>query len=366
MQAEATTGRLAVVRAGSAFSSPTAAPESVTLVKRDRDCEEEFRKISERDFFELALQALYAGTAKVLPRRSWAGVARRVALLRIAKHRRKGCDRFSASVRATFGTLEQDEIDALFLRWRSRLHERRLSVMANLLSPVRPDFTISGRESLERSVAAGKGVVLWSLQSAFQTVAGKRGLHEAGYRIHQVSSSVHGPSHTAFGKAVTNRAAIMAENRYLAGRLVFDMDEGSTVLRRALRVLKYGGIVNFTNTTYSGRSFVEMPFGASGYVQMPLAPVALAVAQGIPLHVVSTVQTAPFAAYRIDVSDDLTACLNGARHRDPAALAPVFLAARDRLLDMVKDHPDQFLVWSAIRTEPTRTVSALAKDWQAD
>lgn len=366
MQADATTGRLAVVRADSAVSSPTPAPDGVTFVKRDRDCEEEFRRISERDLFELALQALYAGTAAVLPRRSWAGMARRVASLRIAKHRRKGYDRFSAAVLATLGPLEQEQIEALFIRWRSRLHERRLSVMANLLSPVRPEFGISGAGSLDRSVAAGKGVILWSLQSAFQTVAGKRGLHEAGYRIHQVSSSVHGPCHTAFGKVITNRSAVMAENRYLASRLVFDTTEGSAVLRQAFRVLKDGGMVNFTNTTYSGRSFVEMPFGASGFVQMPLAPVALAVAQGIPLHVVSTVETAPFAAYQINVSDDLTACLDGARHRDHTALAPVFLAARDQLLEMVKAHPDQFLAWSAVRTEPTRTVGASAKGWQRD
>ncbi|WP_159082552.1 hypothetical protein [Paragemmobacter aquarius] len=348
-----------MVRTNSAsFSSPTAASDSLTFVKRDRDCEEEFRRISERDVFELALQGLYAGTATLLPQRSWAGMARRVALLRIAKHRRKGYDRFSASLQATFGTLETDEIDALFIRWRSRLHERRLLVMANLLSPVCPEFSISGRAALDRSVAAGKGVILWSLQSAFQTLAGKRGLHEAGYRISQVSSSVHGPCHTAFGKAITNRSAIQAENRYLAGRLVFETAEGSSMLRQALRLLKDGGTVNFTNTTFSGRSFVKMPFGVSGFVQMPLAPVALAAAQGIPLHVVSTVETAPFAAYRIDVSDDLTACLHGDKRRDHAALAPVFLAARDQLLAMVKAYPDQFLVWSAIRTDPTRTVSA--------
>lgn len=333
-----------------AVQAAGAGKEPLRFYTRDQDDGETIRLFSERDLIELGLQGLYAGTAAFAPRDRWAGVARRLALLRIAKHRRKHYHVFADAVEAALGEQGPDKTYAMFQRWRCRLHERRLSVMADLVSRTRPEFDIAGGGALDRSVAAGKGVILWSLQFAFHSLAGKRGLSEAGYRINQVSSDLHGPTHTTFGRAVTNKSAIMAENRYLAERLVFGADEGPAVLRRALRVLNKGGIVNFTNTTYSGRSFVEMPFGKAAYVHMPVTPVALAAAHGIPLHVVFTAAKAPFAAYHIAVSDDLTAGLGGAGRRDIAALEPVFLAARDRLLDAVQQYPDQYLPWGNIKT----------------
>lgn len=356
-----------MVLARSSFSSPPIADrdaqDRLLFFTRDADSAGKVRRFSERDLIELGLQGFYAGIAAAVPHKHWAKVAQSMASLRIAKHRRKWHRPFSEAVQASFGALPPEDIDAMFRAWRSRLHGRRLSVMADLLSSRRPDFHISGSEALDRSVSAGKGVILWSLQFAFQTLAGKRGLHEAGYRISQVSSRLHGPSHTAFGTAVTNHCAVAAENRYLAERLVFDADEGPTVLRRALRALHKGGIVTFTNTTFSGRSFVEIPFGKAAFIQMPVTPVALAAAHGIPLHVLATVEMAPFAAYQIEISEDLTACLNGTRPRDHTALTPVFLAARDRLFDVAQRHPDQFLVWTNVKTAPS--YPAKAKDLQA-
>lgn len=351
-----------MVLARSSLPSPSStdndARDWLRFFTRDTSSEGDIRRFSERDLIELGLQGLYAGVAAAVPRKHWAKVAQCMAALRIAKHRRKYLTRFSDAVQASFGPLPPEEIDEMFRRWRSRLHERRLSVMADLLASERPEFHISGSDALDRSVAAGKGVILWSLQFAFQSLAGKRALHEAGYRVSQVSSHLHGPSHTAFGTAITNRSGVIAENRYLAGRLVFDTDEGPTVLRRALRVLNKGGIVNFTNTTFSGRSFVEIPFGKAAFIQMPVTPVALAAAHGIPLHVVSTVETAPFTAYQIEISEDLTACLDGTGHRDHAALTPLILATRDRLFDVAQRHPDQFLIWTNVKTASSGSAKA--------
>jgi lauroyl/myristoyl acyltransferase len=211
--------------------------------------------------------------------------------------------------------------------------------------PVR--FTQTGREHLDAALARGRGVILWAAEFIPQTLAGKRGLFEAGVHAHQVSSRHHGFRNTWFGNTFLNQPLIRAENRYLASRLVFEASKAGMLVRRLMRLLKSGSAVILTNNKYAGRSFVQMPFGAAGYTSMPTTPIALALKGKIPLLYVSATEREPLTHYDIRFSADLGAdeITLGSSADDFGAMARIALKARDELLADLRKAPDQYLSW---------------------
>lgn len=339
---------------GLARVAPPGCPETVSFYRRVARAAPPPQLIRKRDLGEAALHTMMAGAALTRPPEAWPGFCRRITRLRYSRLVR-GLAPFSEGLRAVMGDMPDAEVEKHFKEWWDGQHRRRMMLVREYVrrGPVR--FTLTGREHLDAAAACGRGAILWASAFTAQTLAGKRGLFEAGIPAYQVSSRHHGfwDTYTRFGDRVLNRLLARAEDRYLAGRLAFERDDAGMLIRRVMRTLKTGAVVILTNNLYAGRSFVEMPFGRAGFISMPTTPIALALQGRVPLLPCATIERQPLSHYEIRIGPDLTADQapvggSGAASKDRHAVARVALNAREALLASVLDVPDQYLSWPAL------------------
>jgi hypothetical protein len=305
------------------------------------------------DVFEVGLQVLLGAGAITLRPERWPALCGRTSRARAAP------ERFAEFRDAVAGVLgcSGEEAATLFDDYRRRLHERRLTVIQEGRNRHPLTFRFAGKDRLDRSLADGKGAILWASPFAFQSVVGKRGLWEAGIHAHQMSVAEHGFSYTRFGIRFLNGPAIAAENRYLASRIVFERDEVLGAVRRALKIVKQGGVLIFTNNVHSGRALVDVPLKEGGYIEMAQTPLSMAQKHGIPLHVMTTIETVPFRDYDILISDDLNEVPTDAAVELSAErrMAEMAVRVRDEMLAAARQAPDQFMGWNAIHFQSRLT-----------
>jgi lauroyl/myristoyl acyltransferase len=308
------------------------------------------RRFSEADLLEILLRAVFWATVWLLPISAWARVAGATSRLRRFRHiRRKRPTVIKAAV-ASGLVSDSKEGARLYDAYRRRLHERRLMFLRERARPDPVAFDVEGLDALERVLAEGRGAILWTSPFAFQTLIGKRGVHEAGQHIVQISARQHGFSDTDFGIRYLNTPLVREENRYLADRLILEKETAATVLRGAVRVMKSGGAVYFTNNVYAGKSFIQVPFGPAAWFMMPQTPLFLARRYGFALFAVETVETKPFSAYSIRLTE-CTVPLD-AELTDHEAVARGALAVRDVMFAGARRAPDQFMGLVSIHDSP--------------
>lgn len=305
--------------------------------------------VAVNDLFEVALQIILRVGALGLSPDRWPDLCARTSRVRSSPE-------FFASFSEALGAvLDTNDIDprAIFDDYRRRLHERRLAVIREPDGQRPVDFSYIGKEHLDRSIEAGGGAILWASPFAFQSVPGKRGLWEAGVRASQMSVAEHGFSSTRFGVRSFNSPVVAAENRYLASRIVFERDEVLGAVRQAIKVLKTGGVLIFTNNVHSGRSLVEVPLPRAGYIEMAQTPLSMALKHRVPLHVMTTIERVPFRTYEIRISRDLSAidAFENTRSLN-LRMAEMAMRTRDEVLVAARDAPDQFMGWNAIYLRP--------------
>lgn len=305
--------------------------------------------INKRDISEAAVQMVLAVAAATRPTQTWSELCRRISRLRRTRLY-QSFQPFRDGLCAVLGDVSDDEVRMYFDQFWDGLHRRRMMMVREYVGGGTVQFTLKGREHLDAASALGQGVIIWAGQFTSQTLAGKRGLFEAGVHAYQVSSRYHGFQDTWFGNKVFNQPLVRAENQYLAGRLVFEREDTGMLIRRVMRLLSKGAAVILTNNLHAGRSFVQMPFGAEGFISMPTTPIALSLRGRIPLLFMSTIEREPLGHYEIHLSSNLAAEEQvvgqvGSASNDYRAMARVALKTRDELLAAVRKAPDQYLSW---------------------
>ena len=308
------------------------------------------RRFTERDVFEILLRGISWIAILALPARLWTHIAEWTSRLRRARYARRKRPAAIEAVMAAGLVADTDAAGCAFDTQRRRAHEQRFVYLRERLKPGPVAFDIKGLDELVRVQSEGKGAILWTSPFVYQTLAGKRGLYEAGQRPAQMSATNHGFSGSDFSVRYLNPTILRAENRYLKERLAFDQNTIAPVLRRSVRLLKMGTPVYFGNNTYAGRSFLQVPFGPEAWFVMPQTPLMLARRHGFAVFVMETVETEPFAAYRIR----LTNCEvpQSREMTDTQAVAQGALAVRDAILAGARAAPDQFAGLDAVFTSP--------------
>lgn len=335
--------------------------EQVAFFTRSRKIPARLRGFTEADLFEMMLRALFWAAVRVLPPRAWPGVARTTSRVRRFRHVQRKQPAVASAAMAAGLAADPGEGASIYDAYRQRLHERRLMVLRERARPDPVRFDVDGLDALKQVMAEGRGAILWTSPFVFQTLIGKRGLHEADLRVAQVSARQHGFSDTRFGIRYLNPSLLREENRFLADRLILEEESAAAVLRRAVRALSSGSPVYFNNNTHAGRTFVQVPFGPAAWFLMPQTPLLLARRHGFALFTVETVETAPFSAYSIRLvecgvprGDDLT---------DHEAVARGALAVRDAILAAAHRAPDQFMgLMSICQTPAIQIGSEIAPD----
>jgi lauroyl/myristoyl acyltransferase len=298
------------------------------------------KRFTFHDIKELLLLGFYLGVAAIVPARHWNRICGFASQLRVRRHRRK-----------IFATLKRDleaiapasDPEAFFREYLTALHRQRLYYMAQLAGwHWKPRIIVEGAEHITRAAARGRGVLVWCAWLPAQVLIGKRALHEAGIRACQVNARQHGLSTTAFGQRVINPILLGIENRFLKGRIPFDSSESVHVARRMLEALRANAVVLVAVNTYSGRRFVQVPIGHSGYAHFATAPANFAAKGRTTLLGMSTVETVPFAELRA-VIRPLPEQQDAKSIGGDPAIAEVVAAFRDAFEDVVLSFPGQCL-----------------------
>jgi hypothetical protein len=279
----------------------------------------------------------------LLPQAAWPRYCRLVARLRLRQHRRRSGGHFRDAVEAVLGPEAGARAAGLFVAKREQIHRRRMTVARELTGRGRtPEITLEGADGLRAALDRGRGAIVWVGDTYPRLIMAKRALWEAGFRPHQVSRVEHGFGTSRFAMAAINPLVLRAEDRFLAGRIVFAEGEETDVVRRILRLLGTGGLVLMTNNQYSGAMFLELPFGAAGHVSLPTATLNIAARHGVPLFGLAAIETRPLKAWRVTLGPELGA---GTLGRDRAALHHAMTAlaepVRDQMLETFRAAPEQ-------------------------
>ena len=327
---------------------PGSAETAVFFTQESGNDSRKQRRFSEKDLTLSLLQAILGLAAATTPPSFWAQVCRVTAWPKTLKGRRRELAGFSARVG---DVLRRSDIDAaqLFARTQQRLHERQMTYLRERFSQHQPVTDVEGLEHLQASLAQGKGVILWNTPALSDVVVTKRALAAAGHAAHQLSVRSHGFSQSKFAVRHLNPGQIAVEDRYLAGRIWFEGADAMSATREVMRRLQKNLPVLFTNSLFAGRSFVGVPVGDAFVLTMPTTPLSIAAKAGVPLHVVTTVEHASFSHYVTHISPALSVgdiALPGMTM--DARLAALALQARDILVPLLRQYPDQIRLWDRL------------------
>ncbi|MBZ9994456.1 hypothetical protein [Mesorhizobium sp. BH1-1-4] len=312
------------------------------------------RRFSTRDLRESLVALFYLAVAAALPVRWWAPICGWASRFRLKRHMRKEFPGYAAATRAVLG----DGIDArkLFEALLAARHRRRMQLAAHLVARRwAPTIRLEGLDGLQAALQRGHGAILWCDQFTAQTMIGKRAIYEAGIEAHQVSVDTHGMSETAFGLRFLNPPMVHVENRFLKSRIVFDRDDAYQVTIRIQKMLKQNGVVMMTNTIHAGSTFTETALGESGWTHLASAPANFAARGKTALFAMSTFEMVPFRQYRAVLSPELVPAVtavdttrDGAKNgaKNIALQARYALLKRDRLMQALKQCPEQMMSWS--------------------
>ncbi len=326
---------------------PSAA-ETVLAMTRPHPSPPKPRRFTEKDLQLVLLHGALALGARLLPTRLWGALCRLTAAPKAGRLRRKGMAAFRPRATAVLGPLGDRDAARLFDRQRQRLFERHLTYLREHIRPDPVQFEFDGLDRLFASLAGGRGAILWVTPGLADTIVTKRALAQAGVRAFQVSVRSHGFSQSRFAVRHINPGQLAAEDRHLGGRILFDGDDTHTVTRQILTHLGAGQAVLFANSRFAGRSFLAVPFAPGFLLPLASTPLSIAARKGVPIHIVTGVETDSFRSYRIAISADLRIGL------DPAedAQAAMALRARDHLRAALRDAPDQIRLFDSLIPEP--------------
>jgi lauroyl/myristoyl acyltransferase len=254
---------------------------------------------------------------------------------------------FVQRMRAVLGRDRDDRsLLALHQRNEAATHQRVVFVAASRRRfGWNPDVVLQGGERVEDARARGKGVILWSDPFVHFPILSKRALAEAGYWAWHLSSSGHGILNSDLADRFINHRLIEVEQRYLAGRIVFDRQTTMTATRAMMKVLAGNGLISLTNNAYVG-AFVTTPFGEGMVLRLAQTPLRLAALQGVPLLPVLTIERERFRRYEVTVGPDLSLALPPGVANPVQRLAAIYAAY---LLDCARAEPLQFGGWAMMR-----------------
>lgn len=312
------------------------------------------------DLREVGLLSIFATSMATLPVSRWASVADRAAGLAKGSHSK----RYLRFAQRVAGVLESTRDDTSMLQlWRAynaAMNRRRMTVLATRYMPSwQPRIVLEGREHVDRSIAAGRGTILWFDSFVHHPVMGKRAFHQAGYPAWQMSSHDHGFSPSQFGQRFLNPIHIAAEAPYVLGRIEFGVKSALAATKQASASLARNEIVRITNNAFIGRQRCFVEFGRTAKLPVAVAPLNMSRRNGATILPVSVIEREPFMDYLVTVAPPLVV--------DPDApkQAGFDRAAMDYasyLRPLVEAFPEQWRGWEGIQTEGSPLVEAALRN----
>lgn len=298
------------------------------------------------DLRESALLALFRIVIATTPASEWAGFAE--GATRFGKGRRSSrFKRFAGRVKAVQASADDEAVLRMWRAYRAAVNRRRISILASRYCPGwKPRIELTGREHLDRAIAAGNGTILWLDNFIHHPVIGKRAFSDLGYQAWQMSSVDHGFSSSRLGRRFLNPIQLAAEIPLVRGRIEFDAGSALTATREVTRCLARNEIVRITNNAYIGRQRCRVPFGKSALLPVATTPFNIARRTGAAILPVQVVEREPFADYLVAVAPPIS--VGTSRHE---SFEDAAIAYARYLEPLVEAYPDQWRGWEGVRTK---------------
>ena len=305
------------------------------------------QRASRRAFIVTAVYYLLAAMAvRLTGPRYWGilpDVLTRLQTRKVTKKARNYVQRMGAILG---GGVDEKALLALHRRNEAANHQRVIFVTASRRRRGwNPDVVLIGGERIEQSRARGKGVILWADPFFHASILGKRALAGAGYRAWQLTSTGHGILDSPLANRVINPRMIEVEQRYLAGRIVFDRHTTMKATRAMMKILAENGLISLTNNAFMG-TILTTPFGRGMALRLAQTPLRLAALHGVPLLPVQTIERERFMRYEVSVGPDLRLALPPGSADPVRALAAIYA---DYLFERARADPIQFGGWAMMR-----------------
>ncbi|HEV8712769.1 MAG TPA: hypothetical protein VGX03_08085 [Candidatus Binatia bacterium] len=305
-------------------------------------------RIRQDPYIALSLLSL-APVAVCISDRYWPSLCR--TIVRAAPLGRTGLLRRSqtlAGLRLAFAgapSADEDALDDVCRELDAHRLELRLQILRDLLlRNWRPEIRVEGTAHLAAALAAGRGAVLWIARFAFAETVAKIGLWRAGYPSAHLSRTIHGFSHSLFGRRWLNPVKLRMENRYLAERIVLNDGAPGAAMRRLYNVLLGNGVVSITVDTW-GAHVAEAPF-LRGRLRVATGAPSLAWKTGAPLLPVFVLRDHASGGFRLLIEGPLPT--DPTRPKSDAQQAAVARYA-NLLEPHVGAYPGQWRDWAKLR-----------------
>lgn len=213
----------------------------------------------------------------------------------------------------------------------------------------KPRLRLDGASHLDSALSAGRGAVLWVAYFCFNSLATKKALRDAGYRVWHLSRPEHGFSKSTAGIALYNGIRTGAEQEQLAGRIVFERDRPGAAAVAAMRVLTQNGILSITAGDWEGQRIAGIDV-CGGKLHLAVGAPRLARLTGAALLPVFTVRGADQQTIRVVIEPAL-AVPSGGETDD--ALQGAAQAFGYLLEQYVRRYPAEWRDWNRLELAPT-------------
>jgi lauroyl/myristoyl acyltransferase len=170
------------------------------------------------------------------------------------------------------------------------------------------------------------------------------GLNNIGYPPVHLSRSIHGFSHSSFGRRWLNPLQQRVEDRNLAERVVLNDSAPSTAMRRLQKALAQNRIISITVDSW-GAHAAEAPF-LCGRIRVATGAPSLAWRTGARLIPVFVAREARTETFRISIDEPIV--INQSVSKSDAQQAAVATYV-SRLESHVTSVPGQWRDWSRVR-----------------
>jgi lauroyl/myristoyl acyltransferase len=309
---------------------------------------EERPAFARTDVYAMLSLLLLAPVAICVRPSRWPAVCRSLALLSLAGGASRWRRRQAlAGLRLAFADRCRDaehSFNDVCTELEANRLELRLQILRGLIYPHwQPDIVVEGACHIEAALAAGRGAILWVSRFAFADTIVKVGLKSAGYPLVHLSRSIHGFSHSSFGRRWLNPLQKHVEDRSLAERVVLNDSAPGAAMRRLRKELAQNRIVSIAVDSW-GAHVAETSF-LRGRFRVATGAPSLAFKTGAQLIPVFVAREA--ATFRISIDEPLLVARTTRKSDAQRAAVAGYVNRLERHVAVV---PGQWRDWSKVKS----------------
>ncbi len=249
---------------------------------------------------------------------------------------------FSSVCERFLGISAEDlERDSIALAYQENMEAIREILPGGWHTPLK----LWGKESLDDALRLNRGAILWVGEFWHSDLVTKKALAEAGYELNQLSSIGHPYSPSRFGAWILNPIRLLAENRYLARRVLMVYSNAQPALTALASTLRQNGIVLITATD-TGTRILEAPM-LGGVLRLAAGAPMLALRTGAALIPVFTLPDRQ-GGYIVHIGPDISAVGDSNKEQRLRLMGVRFASLLEPL---VVENPTQWRGWIESRLQ---------------